>query len=304
MKKLSTALKIIASLVILLYLLKKANLTESISHLSELRYSYIILSIGFIVAGQLLRAQRLAVMVFGGNSSRNFRNILRIQMVSFLPGMVTPAKVGELAKIYMLQSELEVPAARGLACFAAERVLDLLVLGPLAALGLFVLFRGDFQFALAPGWFLMVALVAVTVAGAAAAGLLWLRRRGVSLPAFWRTVTPERTIEAGVLSLAYWGVVFLEVWCFCKGALFDAPVWYPALVVPPALMSSMVPITFSGFGLREAAMMILLQKLPVAASYERALVISLMYDIIGLGVPALMGIFFWMSGKSNGATQS
>lgn len=303
MKKFATILKIVISLAIILFLFRKANLTQSASHLGELRYSFILLSIVFIVAGQFVRAQRLAVMVFGKLAKRNFWNTMRIQMVSFLPGMITPAKVGELTKVYMLQAELNVPTARGLAGFAAERVFDLLALGPLAALGVFVLFRESLQISLAPGWAHAVTLVILAGAGAAACGFLWLRRRGVSLRACWRTVTPERIIEAALLSLLYWGVVFLEVWCFCKSALFDAPVWYPALVVPPALMSSLVPITFSGFGLREAAMVILLQRPPIATSYERALVISLMYDIIGLGVPALMGGFFWISGKRNGNSQ-
>ncbi|MBI5118781.1 flippase-like domain-containing protein [Candidatus Poribacteria bacterium] len=303
MKKFATILKIVISLAIILFLLRKANLAQSAAHLSGIRYSFILFSIVFIVAGQFVRAQRLAVMVFGRLANRNFWNTMRIQMISFLPGMITPAKVGELAKVYMLQAEMDVPTARGLACFAAERVFDLLALGPLAALGIFVLFRADLQISLAPGWAHIAALVALAAASAAAVGLLWLRRRGVSLRDFRRTVTPERIIEAALLSLLYWGIVFLEVWCFCKSALFDTPIWHPALVVPPALMSSLVPITFSGFGLREAAMVILFQRPPIATSYERALLISLMYDIIGLGVPALMGGLFWVSGKSNGNAQ-
>ena len=111
-------------------------------------------------------------------------------------------------------------------------------------------------------------------------------------------------IAAGGLTLLYWGIVFLEVWCFCKAAGFDARVSHMALVVPPALLSSMIPISFSGFGLRELAMTILLQRPPVGMDFEMGLMVSLMYDIIGLGVPVLMGTLFWMRKRKDGASQA
>jgi len=77
-----------------------------------------------------------------------------------------------------------------------------------------------------------------------------------------------------------------------------------ALVVPPALLSSMIPISFSGFGVRELAMVVLLKGAPVGMSYEQGLVVSLMYDIIGLGIPILMGILFWLSKRKDGAPQA
>jgi len=303
LRKFSSALKIIVSVAILLFLFYKVDFTQGVGHPGRLRLSFLLLSVALIVLGQLLRAQRLAMMLFGGLGGKNLWKTLRIQMVSFLPGVVSPAKIGEVAKVYMLQSELGVPAARGLTCFVAERVLDLLLLGPLAALGLFVFFRSGLDVRLGPAWTSMLILAAVAVAVALLAGFFWARGRGISPVDMWRTVSPEKMIEAGALTLIYWCVVFMEVWCFCKAALFDASLWHTALVVPPALLSSMLPISFSGFGLREAAMVILLQRPPVGTTYEQAFMVSMMYAIIGLGVPALMGAAFWLAGKGRGASQ-
>jgi uncharacterized membrane protein YbhN (UPF0104 family) len=304
LRKFTSALKIGVSLAILLFLFRKANLSQSVRYLGELRYSFVLLSVVLIVLGQVVRAHRLAIMVFGESARRKIWLAMRVQMVSFLPGMVSPAKIGEVAKVYMLQSEADVPMSRGLACFVAERVLDVLLLGPLALVGLFVFFRSGLRVHLRPGGAHVVILVALALAVGLVTGYLWARRRGTSLADLWRTVSPGRLIEAGAMTALYWGVVFLEVWCFCKAALFDARVWHTALVVPPALLSSMVPITFSGFGLREAAMIILLQRPPVGTNYEQAFLVSLMYAVIGLGVPALMGVFFWMMGKRDVAQQA
>ena len=295
-------MKIGISVAILLFLFRHANLAQSLSHLSQLRYSFLFLSIILIVAGQVVRARRLAVMVLGGEVRGSLWQILRIQMVSFLPGVISPAKVGEVTKVYMLQSELGTPVARGLACFVGERALDLLLLGPLAAIGILVFFRAGLRVHLSSGLGLIIPLAVFGLFAALAVASPWARKKGVSLYELWQTVSPSRIFEAGFLTLVYWGIVFLEVWCFCKASAIDVRPWSISLVVPPALLSSMIPISFSGFGVREAAMIVLLQKPPVLASYDQALLVSLLYDIIGLGIPILMGILFWLAVRNDGAS--
>jgi uncharacterized membrane protein YbhN (UPF0104 family) len=299
LRKFSSALKIIISAAILLFLFRKANLTQGVHYLSEIRYPFVLLSIVLIVLAQIVRAHRLGVMVFGASANQKILHSLRVQMVSFLPGIISPAKIGEATKIYMLNSESNVPMGRGLACFVAERVLDLMLLGPLAAFGLYVFFQSGLNIALKSEAALMSILVLITGIGAFVAGAAWARRRGIELTELKKTISPERLIEASLMTVVYWGLVFLEVWCFCKASLFDPRVWHMTIVVPLALLTSMIPVSFSGFGLREAAMVILLQRPPIAASYDRALLVSLMYVFLGLGVPAVMGAFFWLTGKKD-----
>ena len=299
MRKFSSALKIIVSAAILLFLFRKANLTQGVHYLSELRYPFVLLSIVLIVLAQIARAYRLGVMVFGESAKQRLWQSLRVQMVSFLPGIISPAKIGEATKIYMLNSESNVPMGRGLACFVAERVLDLTLLGPLAAFGLYVFFQSGMNISLKSEAALLSIVVLVSGAGALAVGVIWARRRGIELTDLRRTISPERLAEASVMTVVYWGMVFLEVWCFCKASVFDPRVWHMAIVVPLALLTSMIPVSFSGFGFREAAMVILLQRPPIATNYDRALLVSLMYVVLGLGIPAIMGAFFWLMGKKD-----
>jgi hypothetical protein len=304
LKRLSLILKLAVSAALLFILFRNANLSKAAQYMGSLRYSFVLASVVLIVLGQIVRSHRLAVLVFGVAASRRMWEVLRIQMVSFLPGIISPAKIGEVAKVYMLNKEAEVPVLRGLICFVAERVLDLLLLGPLAALGLFALFRSGLHIYVEPGWVHVAVVAGVAGLAALAVGLIWARCRGITAAAVWETVSPRNLLEAAVMTLLYWGIVFIEVWCFCKASLFDTAAWHMAIVIPPALLSSMIPVGFSGFGLREAAMVILLQRPPLGATYERALLISLLYDIIGLGIPALMGALFWMTKRTDAAPQS
>ena len=304
MRKFWTALKIIVSVAILLFLFRKVDFAQGVRNLEEIRPAFLLFSIALIVAGQVVRAWRLAVMIFGEEGRAKFWSVLRIQMISFLPGVISPAKIGEVTKIFMLQSELDVPTERGLVCFASERVLDLLLLGPLAAMGIYVFYGAGLEVRLEAGWKgLLLAAAGVSVA-AILLGILFIRSRGISISTLRRAVSPRNMVKAAGFTMVYWSIVFLEVWCFCKASGFDANAAHMTLVVPPSLLSSMLPITFSGFGAREFIMTFLLQRPPVGAGYEQALMVSLMYDIVGLGVPALMGALFWVTRKTNGASKT
>jgi uncharacterized membrane protein YbhN (UPF0104 family) len=300
LRKFSSILKIIVSVAILVFVFRKVDLSQVDRYTGNIRLSFLLLSVVLIVAGQVVRAWRLAVLLFGAEKGKHLWAVLRIQMVSFLPGVISPAKIGEVTKIFMLQADLDIPTERGLVCFVAERVFDLLVLSPLAAMGLYVFYRAGLDVRLETGWIGLAASAIGVFFIALLLGALFARSRGISFGNLWRAVSPKGMVKAGAFSLFYWLIVFLEVWCFCMAAGFDAHPLHMAIVVPPALLSSMLPITFSGFGIRELAMTVLLQSPPVASSYEQAILVSLMYAIVGLGVPALMGVLFWVASKKDG----
>jgi uncharacterized membrane protein YbhN (UPF0104 family) len=304
LKRFSTTAKIVVSAVILLVLFRKANLQKGIHLAGAVDIGFILISIALIVLAQFVRAFRLAVMLFAGSVRENYRRVLRIQMISFLPGLVSPAKIGEAAKIYLLRSETGVPLGRATACFVAERIFDMLLLVPLAIIGLYLFLGSSLTVSIRTGSLFVVAFAVICAAVGVPIGMSFAKRKGLTLTDVWQAVAPSRLFEAGAVTVLYWGFVFLEVWCFCRAAHFLSPVWKVALAVPPALLSSLLPISFSGFGVREAALVFLLQRPLLGASYDQALLISLMYIVLGLGVPALMGICYWMPGKKDVASQT
>jgi hypothetical protein len=303
LRKLSTAAKIVISALILLFLFQKANLQKGIQNAGNIDYLFILASVALIVLAQLARAFRLAVMLFGGSAREQFRRVLRIQMVSFLPGLISPAKIGEAAKIYMLQNETSAPLSRATACFVAERALDMLLLAPLAVAGLSLFLGPLASVSLRRGGLAVIVFAAACVVAGAPVGMYIAKRKGITASDIWRVAAPSNLAGAAGLTVLYWGLVFLEVWCFCKAALLAPALWQTALIVPPALLSSLLPVTFSGFGVREAALVFLLRQPAFGASYNQAILVSLLYILFGLGIPALMGLCYWMLGKKHVASQ-
>lgn len=303
MRKLSLAAKILISAAILLILFRKANLQHGIHFAGNIRYVFILASVALIVLAQFVRAHRLAVMISGKSPQAAFLPVLRIQMVSFLPGIVSPAKIGEASKIYMLQKQTNTPFGKATACFVAERVLDMLLLVPLALLGLYALLGPSLTISLKSGAVAAILIVAMGMAAGVPLGVSLAKRRGLTIADIWHAAAPSKLLEAGAVTVLYWGLVFWEVWFFCKAALFAPPLWRVATAVPPALLSSLLPISFSGFGVREAALVFLLQRPSIGATYDQALLVSLMYIVFGLGVPALMGLFYWLTGKKHGVSE-
>jgi len=298
LRKFSTAAKILVSAAILLILFRKANLQTGIHFVGAIDWFFILPSVALIVLAQLARAYRLALMIFGASAEGRFFQVLRIQMVSFLPGIVSPAKIGEAAKIYMLQADTGTRLGRATACFVAERVLDMLLLVPLASLGVYLLIGPSFSFSFQKTFFALV-IVLTGTAACVPLGLAYARRKGVRAADIWDTAKPSKLLAAGGITMLYWGMVFAEVWCFCRAALFGVTLRHISLAVPPALLSSLLPVSFSGFGVREAALVFLLQRPQLGATYNQALLVSLMYIVFGLGVPALMGLIYWWVGRSN-----
>jgi len=303
LRSFATAAKILVSAAILFILFRKVNLQHGLHFAGNIHYSFILLSIALIIAAQLLRAYRLAVMLLGAPSMQQFRRVLRIQMVSFLPGIVSPAKIGEATKIYMFQAEMNASVARATACFIAERAFDMLLLVPLAVAGLYLLLGPAVSVSVRSGGLAVLAIAVVGTAAGIPIGISLARRRGITASELWRTAAPSSLLEAGGVTVLYWGFVFLEVWCFCKAAFFAPSLPRVAMAVPPALLSSLLPISFSGFGVREAALVYLLQRPGLDASYNQAILVSLMYIVFGLGVPALIGICYWFSGTKKHVAQ-
>lgn len=304
MRKLSTAIKILISAAILFFLFRKASLRQAFSLAGAVDYSYILLAIAIIVIAQFVRAYRLAVMLFGNLERSEYMRVLRIQMVSFLPGLVTPAKIGEASKIYMLQAQSGASLSRATAGFVAEKGLDLLLLAPLAVIGLAALAGSPGTVSLRSGSVWVVALALICAAVGVPIGISIAKKKKISFGEILHAAAPKNLIEAAAVTVLYWGLVFIEVWCFCKSAHFSPSISHVAIAVPPALLSSLLPISFSGFGVREAALVFLLQRPQLHATYDQALLVSLMYIVFGLGVPALMGIYYWMPGKKDAVSQN
>ncbi len=284
-------LRLLVSAGLLLWLATRVSLADAAQAARTMQMPPLVAAAGAIVIGQVLRAVRTCALVRGGVRGADLAPMLRMQMLAFLPGMLSPAKAGELFKVALLRREWGVSVARGTSAFFAERLADVAVLGACAAWGLVVVFGGVIPHA---------AYGVAAAAGLAAVGGAWVWRANMLPPSLHErmrnAIADVRWVPFAITTVLYWALVVGIVWLFARSA--QSAVSYPIMLgaVPLSLLSALLPISFGGFGVRESAMVLLFQHEAVGCTGAQALGIALLYDGLGLGIPALMGLGYVLAG--------
>jgi len=225
----------------------------------------------------------------------------------FLAGFaltVTPGKLGEAVKAFLLRASHGVPLARTAPIVIAERVTDLVALLQLALVGVFS-FEVDRRFLVA-GAVLVAAGVAVVsidplanLAIAVAGRLPGLRRVAPRLAEFHRSTAellrPGPLVIATVLATGSWFLECLAFWAVVQGfpgaslGLRAATFIYAATTVAGAL--SFLP---GGLGVTEAGMLALVLRHGVGLTRGSAAAATFvtractLWFAVALGVPALV----------------
>lgn len=289
------AVRIAVSLALLGWLVTRIPPAHLADTARTLRLGPVLVALAAILLGQVLRAVRTCALLRDGVRLADIPPMLRMQMLAFLPGMLSPAKAGELLKVELWRREWDISLARGGAAFFAERLADVAVLGACALWGLAGVFGQTIPRA---GYIAAATIVLCLVVGTGA----W--RAGIA-PAGWRdrardALAQVRWIPFVGASIAYWVLVAGIVWLFARATHSSVP--FPVMLgtVPLALLTALAPISFGGFGVREGAMVLLFQQAAVGCTEAQAVAIALLYDVLGLGVPALMGIGYMLARPRHG----
>jgi uncharacterized protein (TIRG00374 family) len=217
---------------------------------------------------------------------------------------VTPGKLGEVLKAFLLRESRGIPAARTAPIVVAERFTDLVGLLLLAAAGAFH-FDVDRRFLVAAGLLILVGLVVISVEPLAR-GLLGLlgrlpvvRRFAHKLDEFHASTAallrPLPLLLAVLLSLVSWMFECLAFW-FVVGGFPGASVNVEAATFIYATMTIVGALSFlpGGLGVTEAGMLGWLGKLGtgtgrgVAAAATFVTRLCTLWFAVGVGLGALV----------------
>ncbi len=132
MKHLTTVIKYLISLSIslglLYYVFKDIDFSELSSRATDLRYSWLLLSMALAIVSHIARAYRWNLMLkpLGHKNLSVFRTFLAV-MVGYFGNLIIP-RAGEVIRCGMLKRSDQVPVSTGVGSVVAERLLDLIML--------------------------------------------------------------------------------------------------------------------------------------------------------------------------------
>ena len=154
---------VVVSVVCLALFLRSVSLPEVVESLGRANPAYLLPAVGVYFLGTLVRSLRWQKLLGGHHVSVPV--LFRSLVIGLTINDLVPAKLGEVARIFLLTRRAGVPIGVSLASIVLERVLDGLALT--AILGVGILWAGS------GGWLVQLAALSAAVFGCATAVLLW-----------------------------------------------------------------------------------------------------------------------------------
>lgn len=227
----------------------------------------------------------------------------RDSLLVFLAGFsltVTPGKLGEVLKAFLLRESHGIPAARTAPIVVAERLTDLVGLLVLAAAGAFT-FDVDRRFlvaaaALVAGGLAVISIEPLALAFVRGAGRLpGLRNLGPKLEEFYRSTAillrPGPLLASVALSTLSWWFECVAFWVVVRGfagatiALPSATFIYASMTIAGAL--SFLP---GGLGITEGGMLALLTRFGTGTGTAVAAAATFITRLCTLWFAVLLGL--------------
>lgn len=269
------------SVLLVSVVVAQAGLGDVVGRLGDGELVLVGAAVGALVLAFAVGAERWRRLLEAVGLPRSYRSVLRVTLVgafasNFLPGTVG----GDAARVWLVGPGNRVP---GLATVVVDRV---------SLFACSVLFGWILLPAASAPQSLVVALAAASLVAAAgvfavtgAFGLTaHLGRRfgsrsetvGRDLAGAARAVvrSPRVVIVALALGLVYQSLVVGEVWLLAQAVSVEVPYAVLAVVTPPVLLLSVLPLSIGGFGVREVGYVALLAAVGVGTA--DAAVVSLL----------------------------
>lgn len=279
----------ITTLIILTILFMSMDYQKTREILRQAKISYFGIAILLSLLFPLLSAIRWDLIVQRLGKRLGLWESFKIIMAAWPLGTVTPAKSGDLVKVLFLKDILPYSLTTGV--ILAERIMDILVLALYLILG-GVLFK--FTASILAGFAIFAGfLLAVLVIRSPLIRLIPQKIQPLFtnlLQASIRIYSDPRTLVLVLLITAMnWFLSILQTWLCYKALNIDIPFVYMAAALPLAIFIGLIPVTISGMGIRDLAMIRLFEPY---APFEANLAVGILYSILGYWFLTLLGLPF------------
>jgi uncharacterized protein (TIRG00374 family) len=249
-----------------------------------------------------LKALRWWLSVRWQGIALSYPRALLAYFSSLLAGFLTPGRVGELSKVFTLKYECGVPLAKGLSSVILDRAFDFYLLLALGAIGLV-------RFALVGSvlpWWLLAALAVLFLLPLTALNPRVVRRMARLGPVRPRlrekagqfadgleAFSPGRLALCAVLTAAAYAIFFLQV-LLCAWSLgFTVPFRDLVLLMAATNLLTFLPISISGLGTREAALIYFLARIRPPQPADVAVALGLVIFMVFFVGGGLIGFVCW-----------
>lgn len=274
---------------------------------TEIHWDLFGLSCALVPVMMSFKVQRFRLLSRTMVGALSYRFTYLVYFAAYFIGVITPGRIGEFAKVHYLMSKKGVSAAQALRPTLVDRLLDMLCLVAVGAVGWAAL-----------GLYRIGGVASAKIAGfvalgvAALTGPIWGRaviralgrRATFGVRAARTMVWLEETLAAfytrigaqcSLLTIAAYTIGFFQAWLIARSVgIHEIPYHSMCVIMAAISLAMLVPISVSGFGTREASAIFLMGKM-YGIPEDRAIGFSLLYFAVFNVFGGLVGLVCWLA---------
>ncbi len=301
----------LVGLVLFLYIIWNMDLAEIFSILKGMNMLYLLVSIAAIIPSLIIKAFKWKLLIKSYGIDYPLTDSITSWLAGFSISLITPGRVGDISRACYLK-EKGISFGRALTTVVIDRIIDIITLFCLTITGIFVFitFYAAYENLLLSSLVIFLLFIFLV--------FLLTKKNFVRfiLGPFFRRLAPERykpklgsvfnefyrglgfmrkkkgiVFMATIITVIAWFVTFLQYYFFALAINIEPSLAFLIVIVPITILLDALPISFSGIGTRDAALIFFFSFAGLSA--ESAISLSLVILFIGYAIIGFVGLFLW-----------
>jgi len=300
LSKLKSFLPLIG-IALFIYILKDVGLGNLYNSLRSIDILLLITSLSFFIPRILISTYKWKMVAEMQGIHVDFLHLIGINLVGLFYGTVTPLWLGDWIRIFYLKEESSSPLGKCACNVIIDQLIEFFSLFILSLIGAFILLnKFPNLLPLILFFFILLLGVAVFFMEKNRSKKIFTLAYCYLIPSrlkehmakefehFYENIPPlKKLIKPLAIEVFSYSLFFTQIYIVSISLSISIPYFNFIFIYPISSLIGMIPITISGFGTREGALITLLSIYGVTK--EKAVALSLTGYFITIFIPAMIG---------------
>jgi len=299
--KLNGIIKIAVTLAILIFLFWKVGFDTAgfANTLRSVRPGYYLLSLLGVIFVLGIKSYRWRLLIRNEGHNYAAKKAFGAYMASDAVGIVTPGRIGEIARLYYVRQDTEISFYSAFKTIVSDRIFDFTMLGWFGLSGMMFYFKtfGDHSgiyYALGVLLLFIIGYIFVNKFLALILTFEIVKRLPVIrfVQESFLAVTGKLALSMWVITIVAYFLYFAFSWLIMISLHLNPSYIDVIFIMSIMSLSTIIPLSVAGFGTREATLVLLFGYYGLAS--ETAISFSLMHFTAFFLWGGLIGLVFWL----------
>lgn len=261
---------------------------------AQLNIPWFLMSLSGVIILLALKSIRWNLLLRAEGCNYPYWSSFSAYMASLTIGLITPGRVGEIARLYYVRGDTNIDFFRSFKTIVTDRIFDFAILFWFGAAGLLFFYKlaGDLNAAL----YLVIAGIPMLLIWGIVFLILKRLKSKKTMIVFvseaWNEMFQPKMFIPWLLTILAYLVSFAANWLIFKAVGESISIIEIGFVLSLMSLVTLIPITLAGFGTREASLVYMLAFYGIAP--ETAIVFSLLQFLAFFFWSGLIGLVFWI----------